>query len=350
MYNKGVKGNYLKMGIMSLCAIYTHYYAAMTIGWIFIILFIFLIKEKKKILPFITTVIILAFLYLPWISHLIFQLQKVNNDFWIENIDSEDLLFHLYYFYSVKKDWLPFSGQVNNIFMYLSIMIIACQAIIVGKELLLFFRKKDRKNKLIFILLTVFILPVLSGLIISVIIKPVIVPRYMLCSFGPLLLCLSMAYVKNISIRKYAGLVILSLALLLISSAIRFYGNIKFLDKEHKEYKAMELFIEKHKNSTGIFLSEYYAASALSRLSVFHPEKKYYILTTKESTENFEPFSLQKIHRDQKFDTEFILVQKKQIEKEGNVAIKFKTALKSHFIITDSISALNMELYKMSIR
>lgn len=346
-YQNGKKTDYVKVGVFALCAMYTHYYATMTVGWILIILFAALIWKKKKIVPLFATVFIIILLYLPWISHLIFQIQKVNQHYWINPIESDDILYHLYYFYSIKKDRLPFDDHISIGLMSISAIIILCQFVIVGKEVVSAVRNKNKQSVWIAILFAVFILPILSGFILSAILRPIIVPRYMLCSFSALLLCLAIAYAKNLRIKKYSFIIILSLILLPVSSSIRFYGNTKHLDEEQKEYHSLQLFLEKY-DTTKTFLSEHYAASALSRLSVLYPEKEYYILTFNESDENFEPFDLQKVYHNQKFKSEFILVQKS--EDEDGVAAGFKHSLEQNFMITDSLSALNMKLYKMQNR
>lgn len=73
-------------GFASLCSIYTHYYGLMAAGIINVILFIYFIKKKNK-KAYITQIILGIFqgvLYLPWLIHLLVQLNSVSKGFWIE--------------------------------------------------------------------------------------------------------------------------------------------------------------------------------------------------------------------------------------------------------------------------
>lgn len=73
-------------GLTSLCSIYTHYYGLMAAGIINVVLLIYFIKNKNK-RAYITQIvlgILQGALYLPWLIHLLTQLNTVKKGFWIE--------------------------------------------------------------------------------------------------------------------------------------------------------------------------------------------------------------------------------------------------------------------------
>lgn len=348
-YKKGCSIDYLKMAFWALCAAYTHYFALMSVGWVFLFLFIFLWKEKRINRYYFIAIGLFIIIYTPWVSHLFFQIKQVNNDYWIKPLSLNDIYYHLYYFYSIKKDWLPFGNTASYALMTSTAIIILTQALALCYTCVSFIRKRSKQDQLIIITFLLFIFPILSGFVISLLIRPISVPRYMLCSFGLLLISLALAYNNYIGTRKMKAFMILSTTLLLISSAVRYWGTTRLYSSQRQEVVELNHFIDKHSVTTQSFLGEHYAAGALSRINVLFPDKLCYILTYKQSLETFEPFSLKRTYPNQALPTNFILVQRNK-EEGGQVAADFKKALCKSFHISDSIKVLDMELYIMNLR
>lgn len=78
-------GGYLIWILSGVCASYTHYFALVSVGVIYGLLFIAILKNKKYLLKRWFMAVILTFvLYLPWLGFFVKQLiYKVNNDYWI---------------------------------------------------------------------------------------------------------------------------------------------------------------------------------------------------------------------------------------------------------------------------
>lgn len=349
-YNRGRKTDYLKMGGFALCAAYTHYYALIAAGWIFVVLLIALWREQKRIRIYFITITAFIILYLPWISQFLFQIKQVSHDYWIQPFSMKDIYYHIYFLFSIKKDWLPFDSITNHSLMLGTTIIILSQIGVFSYSVINYIKNRDKKDLISIIGVLLFILPILSGLIFSLLTRPVLVPRYMLCSFDLLLLGLAITYSKYLDNKYLKPIILGSLILLIVSSCIRYWGTIKHMQGEQREAAKLENFINENSESVnGVFLGEYYGASALSRLSILYPDKGYYILTFRQSKETFEPFNLKKVYHNETFVNEFIFVQKSDSE-NGGIERNFKKTLELNFWVSDSIKALNMELYKMHLR
>lgn len=94
------KQNWILFSIFSLCSAYIHYFATISIGIINLILFIYVIKNrktKKLILYWLISAITQIVLFIPGLAILIFQTSRVSKGFWI-NIKYPDILFDIIQF------------------------------------------------------------------------------------------------------------------------------------------------------------------------------------------------------------------------------------------------------------
>ena len=104
IYNKDDKKSWIILTLFSVIAAYTNYFAAITAISIYLILFIYLIKNKKsEIKNWIVSVIAGIVLYLPWTFVVISQMIKVKNDYWQPPLRlSEIIEFFGYYAYNTN--------------------------------------------------------------------------------------------------------------------------------------------------------------------------------------------------------------------------------------------------------
>ena len=81
------KTTYIFLGLSSLLVAYTHYYGLMLAGIINLLLFIFLVKNRKErkndLIKFIVTAAIQVVLYVPWLVCFLIQIKNVSSGFWI---------------------------------------------------------------------------------------------------------------------------------------------------------------------------------------------------------------------------------------------------------------------------
>lgn len=140
------KKNWIIFAISSLCLSYTHYYGLMTAGIINLILFIYILinkrDDKRYIKSFIIQAIIEVALYLPWIGPFLYRSLTSGGGFWI-TIKFPDTLMQILNF--------QYSGSLDNPFTTKCII-----ALIMGVLLYLYIisliikesvqNKKDKKS------------------------------------------------------------------------------------------------------------------------------------------------------------------------------------------------------------
>lgn len=201
------KKNIVIFLLSSLCATYTHYFAAISVFVIYLILFICLIKKDKKNLSFCMILADITIIgYLPWLPVLWNQIVSVKNDFWISGINIlNDIKF-------------LFSGQFTYIF------IILFAIILIGFLINLVKSKKDEETYFAIFSISVIIITVLIGYILSSIIRPIFIDRYMYGAVGLFVLGISIAITKL----KYKKIIyILLIGLIIINFPFSYMNTFK---------------------------------------------------------------------------------------------------------------------------
>lgn len=182
-------GNYLKwflLTIFSTLALYTHYFAGLACVIIFIELLIHFIKVKniKSIINvFLFGIMIVAF-FSPWLIVFIRQVIKVNKSYWILPITFVDIIKCLSIFFTYNS--------ITSSILSFSLITLA----IIG------IYKLKNKNEIlsgIFVYLFTFIV----GIFISLFIKPILVPRYLIVTAGCFYFSLAFGINKIISDFNY---------------------------------------------------------------------------------------------------------------------------------------------------
>ncbi len=182
-------GNYLKwflLTIFSTLALYTHYFAGLACVIIFIELLIHFIKVKniKSIINvFLFGIMIVAF-FSPWLIVFIKQVIKVNKSYWILPITFVDIIKCLSIFFTYNS--------ITSSILSFSLITLA----IIG------IYKLKNKNEIlsgIFVYLFTFIV----GIFISLFIKPILVPRYLIVTAGCFYFSLAFGINKIISDFNY---------------------------------------------------------------------------------------------------------------------------------------------------
>jgi hypothetical protein len=153
-------------------------------------------------------------------------MQGITEGYWIQPLTLNDLFLHIYYFYSPKEIWLPFTDFSKNQMIVGLVVILAVQLALSLKVLAT--GRKDRNLFAVgaFIAFISFLFPVLVGAVISVLFVPVLVTRYMTCSFGLFALSLAFILARATEYPLYKKLSGLFLVLLLITGGIRLYSGL----------------------------------------------------------------------------------------------------------------------------
>ena len=89
--------------VCSLCAAYTHYYAAVTECFVYLCLIISLIKKDRSNWTKCLKIIIFTILgYLPWIPIFINQFVVVRDNWWLQTFTTADMLYSIKYLFDGK--------------------------------------------------------------------------------------------------------------------------------------------------------------------------------------------------------------------------------------------------------
>ncbi len=169
--------------LSGLAASYTHYYAALTECIIYLFLIINLLvssrKNWKTCLIFSGVTIIG---YLPWLPTFIKQFTRVRGEWWLTTFNSESILSALKYL---------FNGDFVNIYLIL------VATLFVGVITSIKSKKEDNDIWFAVTAILSFILTVAIGCIVSKLIRPVFVERYMYPAAGLFFLGLSIVICKS---------------------------------------------------------------------------------------------------------------------------------------------------------
>lgn len=200
--------------LSSLCSAYTHYYAALAECYIYLFLIISLIKNNKSNWKLCWKFILLTIIgFLPWLLTFINQFKTTMSSWWLTSFNGQSILDCITYL---------FEGEFTKQFLLLfSIIIIMLIHEIIQKN-------KNKDLKYAMFLLTTFILTILTGIILSILIRPIFITRCIYPVIGLLFLgiCITIANSNYKTLISYT-----LIGLLLINTPFSYYQSF------NKEYK-----------------------------------------------------------------------------------------------------------------
>ena len=183
--------NGLALWLYAAASAYTHYYAALSVGIIFGMLFVVMLalfvramksagKESVSFKAFGMLIICMnltAIAYVPWLSVFLSQASAVKANYWIQPVGIRSIgsaVKHLFKGY--------FANELVAVVAAIIFFVIIAALFI--KNLLTYI--KGRQDKDLFVILSFLVLPFLvaGGLLASVLLRPVFVNRYMLPAYG----------------------------------------------------------------------------------------------------------------------------------------------------------------------
>lgn len=339
VYKEGKLQNWAIFLLAGICAAYMHNYGLLSVLGIYIGLFVSLIASRKRWLPFLYCGGLFALLYLPWLLQLIYQVQDVSSDYWIKPLTWNDFFLHIYYFYSPKEIWLPFTDFSKSQMMFGLIVIMLIQLILIFKVLTNGYKHKNIYATGAIVSFLAFIFPVVLGTVVSLLSTPILVSRYMTCSFGLFVLSLAFILAKAYEFVSFRKLSYVFLCLLLIDSGVRVYSGLKYYNQTERAYREIREFM----NGRNQVLANDFSYHLLPRLQILAPDNEYCVLT-KDNSVNFKPFHFNEI--DSNHFTNFILVHQEREAIQSDFR-KYWQEIKNDFVVTDSLHASDIYLYKM---
>ena len=193
--------------IGALCACYTHNFAMISAVFIYMFLGILLIFQERKFpLKWFVSGIIISILYLPWLFVLYQQTNDRVGNYWISNIDRETILG---YFSDIFGSRIPYSTTMFVILLFIAIVLLIIRICY------------DKNSGLFGIML--FLVPILTaflGVVVSILITPFFIARYLLPCMGLLALGLAIAFGNE---EKYSYLFLCLFLVCMIGNA--YYEN-----------------------------------------------------------------------------------------------------------------------------
>lgn len=98
LISSGNKIYWIFFVLFSLAAAYTHYYACISVGIIYILLLIlFIVKDRQNIKYWIIASVVTVIGYLPWLTVFISQAERVSESYWISDITIRKVYSYVIY-------------------------------------------------------------------------------------------------------------------------------------------------------------------------------------------------------------------------------------------------------------
>ncbi len=214
------------MTIFALLSAYIHYFAAVSIGCIYLFVLIRYIqkRDKKRIKQLLFSIGALILLYLPWMIVLLKQVLVVKENYWIEPITINTIKNILQFPWKVNSSvWLT---RILGIFLLISLLLLAVKH-----------RKKNSKYALLGISITIGTISI--GLIASFILRPIFISRYMICSLGCFWIGFAIIWgncIEKANITKIVAILITVMGIYNIYNLVKVENNYKLELQESKNY------------------------------------------------------------------------------------------------------------------
>lgn len=225
-FHKGGFSNWIFLTIYSLAACYTHYFACVAACMIYVYLLAAFLQQhklKKKIKAYLLSGLCCVAGYLPWIiSAVRFQVGQVSSSYWIQPLSWRTLGGCVKFLFTPS-----FANDKLNVF--LAVVLFLLYGILLASCLwrLKKGQEKGKSREIIFLTGCIFLLAgsVGFGFLVSFLLRPIFVYRYMIPAAGAFWLAFSLLYTK-LKEKKYLFFPILFLLLVMGGRNYRaFYGE-----------------------------------------------------------------------------------------------------------------------------
>lgn len=220
------KRSYVVMGLAGVACAYTQYFTFASALWIYGFLFVFILVCKKKrdrftaLISWLIMCVGSALIYLPWLKYMLKQMKGVSHSYWIPPITKEVVRSYADSFF--ESD-LPYSALIYQTIIVISIV---CAVVMFVTSC----RKKDvkQRNEILALSMGVAVLcmTVITGIVLSKLIRPIFIIRYAIPCIG--LLSMFLAYVlSRIGKKIYVVLVLFCLCMGVVDYKSEYYVEYK---------------------------------------------------------------------------------------------------------------------------
>ncbi|SHG22156.1 glycosyltransferase family 39 protein [Dysgonomonas macrotermitis] len=328
VYLKKVFTNYIFMALFAIAAAYTHYYALVSVGFIYILLVIALLRKGRNVVRLILFSLIVLLAYSPWIPAFISQIQSVQHHFWIKIPTAKEFLLFLYYFFSPKEPSHPytiFTLPVMSVALSIMFVLIFAGSIYVWRL------PRDKRLSAGDGFVLVYVATLLITFLITYLVKPISTPRYTTCMLGPLLLGIAI-YCGELWKSKGKYLVIVSFCFLTLLSVTRLISETKYNEDQDRELSEISRFFHRGSREPKTIISYIEAYPELAKLSLILPDREYLLCSPADET-NYRPFAIKTIDSIESFDSFFLVTPDTIPEMGGNYRVTDKLVLSKKTIL-----------------
>lgn len=183
---------YVAFTVFGVLAAYTHYFACLAAGYLYLALFgYFLVKERAKLKYWLGCGVITVLCYLPWLPVLRRQVSGVQEGYWIEEI-SLGTLVDYFQFLCNPAVYVYYSGTILGILTFLLVAAVVVWIPFLakrkgGQKTAPIVKAGEKECEISFCILAgagqVFFV-IGMGVLFSLLVKPVLVQRYLFFCMG----------------------------------------------------------------------------------------------------------------------------------------------------------------------
>lgn len=166
---------WIRFLIFGVCAAYTHYFACIAVAFVYFYLLLWsIIKERTEFKKWLLMSGGTVILYFPWLFVVLKQVSDVKSSYWIPPITLANMYGYIKFVLSPNKGILMALLGISYVYLLSK----------------LFLGKKDQEVKLYTVTgFLVLCFTVLFGIIVSFLMRPIFVDRYIIPSLGCFWLC-----------------------------------------------------------------------------------------------------------------------------------------------------------------
>jgi 4-amino-4-deoxy-L-arabinose transferase-like glycosyltransferase len=230
-------------------AAYTHYYAMAVAGIGHIMLFCYIMRyDRKKIISAILTVLGAIVLYLPWFPAFLNNFARVSNDFWIKPLTIFTVL-----------EYVRFLFDMGDFFATLFFLIIFCVLFFVFLA-----KKKTKIEYFTFYGLLSLIILVITGIVISIMTRPLLVERYLY----PALALVFIFFSVECGLIQNKRVILFMASVLFIFGIHTFVSTLKQEQQEDKGFKQYHAYLSENIKNDDVFI--YFPGRSSSHLTIIN--------------------------------------------------------------------------------
>ena len=205
--------NWTILTILTIASAYTHYFSAIASFVIYLFLLLQVIENKKELKKYFTSAIIAIISFTPWLVILKQQVTSVSKDYWIAPITIDRVIGYVFFVFSPKNQVIS-ANQIASFSILGLLLLIGVITLLIKNN-----KKEDSYGILIAICVPII------GIILSLLLRPVFHPRYIIPALGCLWLGVSIILSKNFNNKKIFIPILVIILLTASVSCVTFTQN-----------------------------------------------------------------------------------------------------------------------------